>query len=461
MATPAAESVQRIESRVSELRQQCEEFLTTEQRAHGDTLTPSAAVKWRAMSRDLKALEKRAAFERSELERCGHLPANLQSAADHYARKNSTMTTTQESRRFDLGTVYRSGGRDSYLRDLMRVSLTRDTDGQSAERLRRHAQETADTEYRDLSRVDGSGGYAVPPAWLMSQYVEYARPGMAFASILQQQELPGGTDSINIPKILSGTKTAVQTADNQPIAKVDLTDTFINSPVRTIAGGQSVAIQLLDQSPIAFDQVIFNDLTADHSMQLDQQCLSGTGTSGQILGVLNTPSIGSIPIAGAGQPSIANYYSAIANAVQTIHSTRFASPQAVVCHPRRWGHLLSLLDQNNRPLFQPSDTGVAYNPAGILTNVAPENVVGRVAGLPIVVDANIPTNLGAGSNEDVIIVLRSSDVVLWRSGVRARVLPELGAQSLTVWLDLYSYIALGTRYPQSVCTVTGLLPPSF
>jgi hypothetical protein len=71
------------------------------------------------------------------------------------------------------------------------------------ERLRRHAQDVATseeyTEYRDLSRVDGAGGYAVPPAWLMDQYIELARPGRAFANLVQRQPLPGGTDSINIP----------------------------------------------------------------------------------------------------------------------------------------------------------------------------------------------------------------------------------------------------------------------
>jgi HK97 family phage major capsid protein len=147
-------------------------------------------------------------------------------------------------------------------------------------------------EHRDLSRVDGSGGYAVPPAWLMNQYVELARPGRAFANLVQRQPLPGGTDSINIPKLLTGTATAIQTGDNQPVQQTDLTDTFINAPVRTISGQQGVAIQLLDQSPIAFDDLVFRDLIADYASQLDKQCLSGSGTNGQVLGVRLTPNIG-------------------------------------------------------------------------------------------------------------------------------------------------------------------------
>jgi hypothetical protein len=80
-------------------------------------------------------------------------------------------------------------------------------------------------------------------------------------NVCQRQPLPGGTDSINIPKILTGTAVGVQTADNTPVVDVDLTDTFINAPVRTISGEQAVAIQLIDQSPIAFDDLVFRDLT--------------------------------------------------------------------------------------------------------------------------------------------------------------------------------------------------------
>jgi HK97 family phage major capsid protein len=149
------------------------------------------------------------------------------------------------------------------------------------DRLMRHAHEVATsdeyTEFRDLDRVDGSGGYAVPPAWLMTQYIELARPGRAFANLCQRQQLPGGTDSINIPKLLTGTATAMQTADNTPVTQVDLTDTFVNAPVRTIAGQEGLAIQLIDQSPIAFDDVVFRDLVASHAATTDHQVIQGSG----------------------------------------------------------------------------------------------------------------------------------------------------------------------------------------
>jgi HK97 family phage major capsid protein len=402
---------------------------------------------------DITGLDERIEETRAEVERTGSITRNL--VAIREAENTVTRVKEQE--------IYQKGDpRRSYMQDLIKLTLNIDDTGESRERLMRHAQDVRTSpdykEFRDLSRVDGSGGYAVPPAWLMNQYIELARPGRAFANLVQRQPLPGGTDSINIPKLLTGTSTAIQTADNAPVADVDLTDTFINAPVRTISGQQGVAIQLIDQSPIAFDDVVFRDLVADHASQTDRQCLSGTGANGQVLGVRLTPNIGSVP---ASAVTTAGVYSAIANAIQTVHTTRFLPPEVIVMHPRRWGWFLSLLDGQQRPLFLPAANN-PFNAAGILTDVASQQVVGQMHGLPVVTDPNLETNLGTGTNEDPIYVLRASDIVLWESGVRARVLPETKAANLTVLLQIYNYLAFSAaRYPQSVVEITGLTAPTF
>jgi HK97 family phage major capsid protein len=402
---------------------------------------------------EIKGLEERIEETRAEVERSGEISRGL--AVIRNAETSLVRVKEQA--------IYQKGDtRRSYMQDLVKYQLNMDSDGSARERLFRHARDVATDdaykEYRDLSRVDGSGGYAVPPAWLMSQYVELARPGRAFANLVQRQPLPGGTDSINIPKLLTGTSTDVQTADNQPVASVDLTDTFINAPVRTIAGQQALAIQLIDQSPIAFDDVVFRDLTADHAAKTDKQCLSGTGNSGQVLGVRLTPNIGTVP---AATVDIAGFFKATANAIQTIHTTRFLPPEVIVMHPRRWGWFTSLLDSTQRPLVLPAANN-PMNAAGVLESVSSQQIVGQMHGLPIVTDPNLETNLGTGTNEDPVYVLRASDIVLWEGGIRARVLPETKAANLTVLLQIYNYLAFSAaRYPQSVVEITGLTAPSW
>ena len=130
-------------------------------------------------------------------------------------------------------------------------------------------------------------------------------------------------------------------------------------------------------------------------------------------------------------------------------------------HPRRWGWFLALLDNQQRPLFLP-DANRPWNAAGILEAVASQQVVGSIQGLPVVTDPNIETNLGTCGDEDPVYVLRASDVVLWESGIRARVLPETKAVTLTVLLQLYGYLAFSAaRYPASVVQITGLTAPTF
>jgi len=423
----------------------------------------------KALGADIAGLDERIEETRQEVERTGSISKNL-------AKIRQAETAVTRVREM---AVYQQGDkRRSYMQDLVKMSLNLDATGECRERLMRHAQDVATSddyrEFRDIDRVDGTGGYAVPPVWLMNQYIELARPGRAFANLVQRQPLPGGTDSINIPKLLTGTAVGMQT-DNQDVTEVDLTDTFVNAPVRTIAGQQGLAIQLIDQSPIAFDDVVFRDLVAAHAAAVDQQVLQGDGTGGlgpgnqaggQVLGVDYTPGILTV---AAATVDIQGVYSAIANAIQQVHTTRFLPPEVIVMHPRRWGWFLSLLDTTQRPLFLPSANS-PMNIGGLLTAVASQQVVGQMHGLPVVTDPNISTGtpptgapLGTpGDGEDTIYVARVSDLVLWEGGIRARVLPETRAQTLTVLLQIYSYIAFSAgRYPQSVAVITGLTPPTF
>lgn len=440
----------------------CEDMLSAAKRAGREQLTASET---RALE-DLRVFDDRIRHLEAEQDRAGLGPGGTVEALQSRISSNPRNKTMSDRDLFHL--QYRSNDPHgpSWLRDYVRHSCQLDTDGESRRRLMQHAHEVqtdgAYAEFRDLSRTDGSGGYAVPPAWLMNQYIELARPGRAFANLVQRQPLPGSTDSINIPKVLTGTNVGVQTADNATVTDVDLTDTFINAPVRTIAGQQGVAIQLIDQSPIAFDDVVFRDLVAAHATVTDQQVLSGSGANGQVLGVNFTPNIQTVAV---GALTAQGVYSAIANAIQLVHTTRFLPPEVIVMHPRRWGWLLSLFDDSGRPLFIPNTQG-AFNAGGILTDVASQQVVGTIQGLPVVTDPNISTTAGSQyasyGDEDAIYVLRASDLTLWESGIRTRVLPEPKAANLTVLLQVYSYLAFSAaRYPQSVVTISGLGQPTF
>lgn len=110
------------------------------------------------------------------------------------------------------------------------------------------------------------------------------------------------------------------------------------------------------------------------------------------------------------------------------------------------------------------DAGNPMNAVATLGAVGSQQVVGQMHGLPVVTDPSIPTTLGTSTTEDVIHVLRASDLLLFESGIRTRVLPDVGSGNLTVRLQVYGYLAFTAgRYPQSVVEIggAGLVAPSF
>jgi hypothetical protein len=87
-------------------------------------------------------------------------------------------------------------------------------------------------------------------------------------------------------------------------------------------------------------------------------------------------------------------------------------------------------------------------------------------GLPVFTDANIPTNTGATTNQDSIIVIASPVVHLWERANDPVTLAfeQTGATNLTVNLICYGYVAFTAgRYPAASGAVTGqgLVPPTF
>ncbi len=378
------------------------------------------------------------------------------------AQAQQRIASMQAAMQVNEARTYARGGRHSYLKDLANAQINGDFEAR--ERLNRHAQEVAVEpeyqEFRDLNRADGSGGAFVPPAFLMAQWIELARAGRPTANLFNIQPLPPGTDSINIPRVLTGTSTAIQPADNDPVQEVDITDATLSIPVRTIAGQQDVAIQLLDQSPINFDELVFRDLVADYNRRLNLQVLTGSGTAGNVLGLGAQTGVTAVTITGT---SVDALYKAVANATQQVYAVRFDAPNVIIMHPRRWAALVAATDASGRPLVVPTPQGPS-NSIGSFNGPGVQRVVGDMQGLAVVTDPSIPTNLGTGANEDVVYLLRTDDIVLYESGIRTRVLQETLSGTLTVRLQIYGYLAFSAgRYAASTARITGagLVTPTF
>ncbi len=332
-------------------------------------------------------------------------------------------------------------------------------------RLARELREQGLIEKRAVSRTDTTSmGEFVPPLWLIDEYAALARAGRPFADEVRQIPLPGGTDSINIPRITTGFLTGVQTADNASVTSQDAVSGTVTAPVRTIAGNADIAMQLLDQSPINFDDVVFGDLIADYALQLDTQCLNGSGVSGQLLGILNVSGINAVSFT-TGSPTLLLLWPKLADATQQSATNRKFWPTHAWTAGRRTAWMAKELDGSSRPFITvtaggPTNAYGAYSPDGIgnLTGGAWTNLIG----VPYYTDLSIPTTLSA--NQDAIIITRMQDHILFEGQPQARVLKEVLSGTLGVRFQLYNYVAFTAgRFPAATTSITGtgLTTPTF
>jgi HK97 family phage major capsid protein len=356
--------------------------------------------------------------------------------------------------------TYRKGdmGGNSFIRDMFAVATGSARAGEARDRLVRNNREV-EVEHRALSTTAGAGGEFAPPEWLIDQFVPLARAARPTADRVQNQTLPTGISSVNIPKLLTGPATAQQATQNTGVQNTDATTGSVTAAIVTIAGQQVISQQLLDQSPINIDDILLQDLALDYAAKVDLFVLNNNATNAK--GLLQQTGSTAITYT-SGTPTTALLYSNIAQAIGGVQTARFLPPDTIVMSPRRWAAFIAATDSTGRPLF--AVTGPMNNGGVVDRNYNAQGVVGNVAGLDVIVDPQMPTNLGAGTNQDPVIVFRSQDNILWEGNLRSEAFRETKADQLSVLLRVYNYAAFtANRFAASTAIIngTGLVPPTY
>jgi HK97 family phage major capsid protein len=436
-------------------------------------------------ARAARALERAEALEEAK----AALPVELNEPGN--GGNTATAKRTWDPKTQRIGgepATYRmgDGGKHSWLKDQRAVQ---NGDKGALERILRSAREMADAgkpmrygsdhelagevmDERAIAETAGAGGDLVAPLYLQEEYLKLARAARPYWDCLTKRPLPPNTNTINIPRLKAGTKTETQ-KDLGNVESKDLTTGLLTFPVITVAGQEDFARQLFDRAiPELADMVVFPDLVADYLTKTDVQAISGSGVAPNAKGVLTTAEEAE---PGKGQPAhevtftsaspkLSELYSKLANAIQLIHTTRFMPPTAIFMHPRRWAWCLAALDGNNRPLIVPT-AGGPFNVLGNLNEIASEGYVGTMQGLPVYIDPSIPTNLGTGTNQDVIIVQRTEDSwAMEDDPVKTRVFEEVLSKELAIRTQVFNYLAVThDRYAQGISIIkgTGLAEPTF
>jgi HK97 family phage major capsid protein len=429
-------------------------------------LTVEEQARYDELRAEVSAFDVRIADLDQEVER-----EALSAAANRRFERSGTAETARgnEIRVGREPLTYERHSPTSYFRDVASLATPGRYDAGALDRMQRHMTEM-EIEARAVSRVDTtSAGEFVPPLWLVDEYGAGLRAGRITANLCTQMDLPPGTDSINIPTLNGGTTaltlTGVQTADNAALPSQDIVSNTVTAGVKTIGGFEDVALQVLEQSPLAggMDQLIFTDLSQDYAKRLDLQVLNGSGAAGQVLGILGTTGINSITYTQA-TPTVQTQYPVIAQLISNVAKNRFLGPEAIVMTPSRWYWMLGAVDTTGRPLVVPNMNG-PFNAVAMAADTptapasspgGPGAPAGWMIGLPVYLDANIPVNLGGGTNEDRIIVGRFADALLFEGPLRVSAHPDALANTMGMRLRLYRYVAFTAgRYPVGFSTATG------
>lgn len=347
-----------------------------------------------------------------------------------------------------------------FLSDIIANALFGDVDAR--ERLARHRQEErverGDAVTRGAVGTSAFAGLTVPQ-YLTDLVAPSAKAGRPLADAARKHALPAEGMTVNISRVTTGTAAALQASQNAAVTESSIDDTLLTLDVLTNESWQRVSRQAVERSTGALD-VTVDDLVRGYHTRLDATMITQatTGLSAAATGITYTDAS---PTAAELYPKILSGLSAVEAALLDQSS----SGSIAVMHSRRWYWMQSQVSSSWPFIGQP---GINYENGGVnygaLYGAGFRGLLPN--GTPVIVDNNIATNLGDGTNEDEIYIVNANEVHLWEDPnapmfIRA---DQAGATDLTIPLVVYGYFAYTfSRYSGAAQKVagTGLVAPTF
>lgn len=348
-----------------------------------------------------------------------------------------------------------------FLKDVGRQFLYQDPG--ATERLSRHMAEErverADYLQRAVPAGSGTGNFTglVVPQYLTDLYAPAVAAMRPFADACHHQDLPSEGMTVNISRITTPTLVDAQSAENAAVDGQQIDDTLLSIPVQTAAGQAILSRQALDRGT-GIEGVLMDDLFRRYGTFIDSTLINQATTGLSAVAQANTITSGL---------TAQTFYSKVLGSVAGTETALLGMGKAdlVVMSTSRWGwyqaQAVSTWPAVQQPNYDPRTFGsanaVGYDAGfrGTLPN-----------GLPVIVDANVPSNLGTGTNQDEVYVVPTSESWLWEDPdaplfIRAE---QPAASALGVLYVLYGYFAYTFgRYANSHQKISGaaLTPPTF
>lgn len=414
-----------------------------------------------AIDAEIRTLEEGLADLRAELaadEAADEKAREVNPGADPEKRDHAPARVGAEER------TYRPDQDPKGLRFVSDIVAAFRGDFRAAERIARHNDEEKVERGLDqddtFERAVGTGAFTglVVPQYLVDQFAKLPRADQPLADAMRHHDLPETGMTAYIGKLTTGTSAAEQTAEHGTVSETDADDTLLTVPILTAAGSQTVSRQASERG-VGVEDTIVEDLISAYRSNKDSL-------------ILNRASTGLTNIASAitytdASPTAAELYPKLLQAPAQVEAAMLnAHPGDVIAvmHSRRWYWLQSQL----------SSTWPLFGQPGVAAQLAGENYGERYGngfrgvlpnGTPVIVDNNIATNLGAGTNEDEMYFVSQMESHLWEDPSAPTLIRAEQPKAKTLGVDLvvygyFAYLFNRVTHAQKIGG-TGLVTPAW
>ena len=253
--------------------------------------------------------------------------------------------------------------------------------------------------------TDSAGGYLVAPE-VSDELVRLRTVSTPLRSRFSSVSV--NSDTLQISQQTAGL-TAAWTDELATKTAADFTFGQISVSNFTAAGLAVVSNQLLADARPSIDGLITADLAKRIAILEEKAFINGTGTA-QPRGILNTSGINSTVYTDAS-PTVQELLPNILTAITQVQTNGLVEPDTIVIHPALWNKIIASREADGHYTLGPGSQRIGRT----ASDPFPER---SLFGYPVVTSFNVPTNLGAGTNETAIVVGNfKSGLILDRQGI--------------------------------------------
>lgn len=294
------------------------------------------------------------------------------------------------------------------------------------------------------------GGNLVETDLLAENFIEVLR-NQTVVSQLGATYLTGLVGNVDIPR-QNAQSTAYWVGESAPLTESEATFDKVSLRPKTLGVFSKASRLALMQTTPAIEMLLRADLVAVGALGIDLNALSGAGTGGAPLGIVNQAGVGSV-VGGVNGASLT-----LDNLTQLKYATRFANaPQDSVgfaMNSKAVGYLQTVKSSTGAPLWDPAMGYVAGAP-------------NMVKGVPYVESQQLRSTLTKGTSTGIcseIIYGNWQELIIGMWGVtEIAVNPydSTGFANGDVQFRLFQTLDIAVRHAASFAVMTDALTPGF